>query len=479
MKNAFYILLSVLISVFIGSCGVASETLIVYQYPNDKYGYVDESGKEIIEGKFDYAAPFSEGRALVAMGNRFGYIDGKGEIVIPLEYILADNFYDGRARVNKNNLFGYIDTDGKEIIPCLYDNLGRDSEQEILYGVLSGKCGIIDLKGNTVLPFEYDDMNLSEYPGVILIIKSGLKGFASKSGEILLNPEYSDIDRFANDHYLVCKESGRGILDSQYNTVIPCEFNRINYMKIKGDGFLFKVSQNDLYGIFNSSGSALTPIKYSSIGDFDERGISQVEVDRKHGRINEAGKEILAPIYNRILRENDNLYLISQDYKEGAADSTGHIFIECKYKSIKPIDNGYFVAYVDDGDIVSTCGMFNSNGELIYDFIYRAIASDEYFIYPYLRKEGLWGLADKVTAKFVIPCKFSSISGFVFDGGKYAKTMIAHPKHTNCYKAEGLLDTTGREILPCNYYFVQRVENDVALVRDCDNVGFYNVKLQK
>lgn len=464
----------------ISSCNTTSGTLIVYQFPNGKYGYVDETGKEIIEGKFDYAASFGEDRAVVTMGDMSGYIDRKGEIIIPLEYMMASDFYNGLAKVNKKGLVGYIDKNGKEIISCLYDNLTEDDQQpNILYGILSGKCGIIDKKGATILPFEYDEINVSEYPDLIVIIKSGLKGFANKSGEILLNPDYTEIEKFANNHYLVCQESGWGVIDSNYNEAIPCEFERITRIKDKDDGFLVKVLQNDLYGVLNSKGTALTPVKYSSIGDFDDKGIAQIEIDRKQGRVNEDGKEILAPIYNRILQQEDNLYFLSEDYKEGVADSTGHIFIECKYKSVKALDKNYFVAYEDNNDIIPTCGMFNRKGELIYNFIYRYIIADEYFIYPHLRKEDLTGIANKVTAQFIIPCKFSSIGDFNLDGGKYAKTIIARPKHIDCYKAEGLIDTLGNEILPCNFYYVNSVSNDVASVRDCGSAESYNLKLKK
>lgn len=78
-------------------------TLIPHRCENGKFGYVDEKGKEWIEGKYDYAEEFSEDLAVVQVGRYFGYIDRKGEIVIPLQYTQAAYFLQGRALVAKRN----------------------------------------------------------------------------------------------------------------------------------------------------------------------------------------------------------------------------------------------------------------------------------------------------------------------------------------------------------------------------------------
>ena len=84
-------------------------TLIPHRCENGKFGYVDEKGKECIEGKYDYAEEFSEDLAVVQVGRYFGYIDRKGEIVIPLQYTQAAYFLQGRALVAKEELYGFID----------------------------------------------------------------------------------------------------------------------------------------------------------------------------------------------------------------------------------------------------------------------------------------------------------------------------------------------------------------------------------
>ena len=53
----------------------------------DKWGYIDKSGKIVIEPQFDDASSFSEGLAAVCLGDycplrgKWGYIDKSGEYV--------------------------------------------------------------------------------------------------------------------------------------------------------------------------------------------------------------------------------------------------------------------------------------------------------------------------------------------------------------------------------------------------------------
>ena len=51
---------------------------------NDKYGYVDKTGKVIIPIKYQSVYNFSEGLAMVKLNNRWGAIDKTGEVVVPI-----------------------------------------------------------------------------------------------------------------------------------------------------------------------------------------------------------------------------------------------------------------------------------------------------------------------------------------------------------------------------------------------------------
>ena len=70
---------------------------------NRHFGFVDKSGKYVIDPKFDDAFCFSEGTAAVRIGDaergQWGYIDSTGKFVIDPEWGFAYVFKDGIASV--------------------------------------------------------------------------------------------------------------------------------------------------------------------------------------------------------------------------------------------------------------------------------------------------------------------------------------------------------------------------------------------
>lgn len=59
----------------------------------------------------------------VSQNDKYGFIDKKGNEVIPCEYDEVDYFHDGLAYVAKGNKWGYIDKSGREVTPFIYDEV--------------------------------------------------------------------------------------------------------------------------------------------------------------------------------------------------------------------------------------------------------------------------------------------------------------------------------------------------------------------
>ena len=49
---------------------------------NNKYGYKNAEGKEVVSPKYDLAYPFEEGMAAVRLAGKYGYLDGNGKEVV-------------------------------------------------------------------------------------------------------------------------------------------------------------------------------------------------------------------------------------------------------------------------------------------------------------------------------------------------------------------------------------------------------------
>jgi hypothetical protein len=82
----------------------------------EKYGFIDRTGKTLINPQFDLTEGFSEGLAAVEIGKKWGYIDITGKMVIePQDWFSAKPFHNGLAQVVTHGRWGYIDKTGKYV----------------------------------------------------------------------------------------------------------------------------------------------------------------------------------------------------------------------------------------------------------------------------------------------------------------------------------------------------------------------------
>ncbi|MDR3566078.1 MAG: WG repeat-containing protein [Negativicutes bacterium] len=85
-----------------------------------KYGFIDRTGKTVVDFQFDWAEQFFEGLAMVSKDGKHGYVNTAGEVVISLQFDLADHFAEGLAAVAVNGRWGFIDKQGRMVIAPQY-----------------------------------------------------------------------------------------------------------------------------------------------------------------------------------------------------------------------------------------------------------------------------------------------------------------------------------------------------------------------
>jgi len=144
-----------------------------WQCSNNKWGFIDETGKLIIPCKYDLVHGFVEGLAAVWLNGKGGFIDKTDNVVIPLKYGEISEFSEGLAKVTFNGKYGFIDKTDKVVIPFEYDLAYGFSEKFGLfpsynppegfamvivkgkYGSSEAKYGFFDKMGTNVVPVEY------------------------------------------------------------------------------------------------------------------------------------------------------------------------------------------------------------------------------------------------------------------------------------------------------------------------------------
>lgn len=97
---------------------------------NDKWGYINSSGKLKIEYNYDYAYDFMNNElAIVEFDDIMGVINLEGDLVIPAHFENISVLNDSIFVVRKGGTFGFIDANGKLLTPVnylRYDHVSSD-----------------------------------------------------------------------------------------------------------------------------------------------------------------------------------------------------------------------------------------------------------------------------------------------------------------------------------------------------------------
>lgn len=208
---------------------------VLYPFLRDeKYGYINRTGKVIIQPKFIEAKRFYENRAAVIMKDKkgdekWGIIDNKGNALVEPVYDKIENYSDGVARVWLDGKYGYVDTEGKLVIKPKFSWAGefhegfavvRDTENGP--GYPQGLFGYIDKKGNWVIEPKFDwAYDFSE--GLAPVQIGDRCGYINNKGELVIKPQFVMADEFSEGLAFVMlpdnEEVNWGYIDKNGNLV--------------------------------------------------------------------------------------------------------------------------------------------------------------------------------------------------------------------------------------------------------------------
>lgn len=140
-----------------------SDGLIIYRDYNDKYGYMNASGKVIINPEYDLTYGFNEGIAAVRTDRGWGFIDKSGKLIIQpsFEAVSRNGFSEGLCAVQSNGKWGFIDKSGTWVIEPIFEcpyRIVNGSVGSFHNGfaavALNGQLGYVDKFGNSTFDFQ-------------------------------------------------------------------------------------------------------------------------------------------------------------------------------------------------------------------------------------------------------------------------------------------------------------------------------------
>lgn len=148
-----------------------------------KVGFVDSQGRFKIRPKFDDALPFSGGFAAVQIGDKWGFIDAAGRQVIKPQFKAAYYFREGVATAESESGSVLINPSGK-VLASGYQFLQLISDGRVPAS-RDGKAGYLDLGGKVVIPFQYEETD-SFSSGLAAVKKEGKWGFIDRNGQTVI-----------------------------------------------------------------------------------------------------------------------------------------------------------------------------------------------------------------------------------------------------------------------------------------------------
>jgi serine/threonine protein kinase len=120
---------------------------------NNKFSFINKSGQTINDFTFDNTlCYFTDGAVAVAIQNKWGFIDTTGRIIVQAKYQKVKDFHEGLAAVQEKGLWGCIDKAGNLLAPCQYELFGEFS-QGLATVTKNGKTGLIDKTGKEITRF--------------------------------------------------------------------------------------------------------------------------------------------------------------------------------------------------------------------------------------------------------------------------------------------------------------------------------------
>lgn len=219
---------------------------------NDLWGFVDKTGKIVIEPQFTYAEKCFQGACVVEVGGdgrlgtgKYGIIDKTGKWIVEAQYPHINFFTEDLASVVSDGKLGFMDKTGKWVIEPRFDVHNRNKK----YG-------------------QWDGANARFEEGLACVLSNGKFGYIDKTGKWVIEPQFDEFGNF-KDGYATAKKNGKwGVIDKKGNWVIqPTYCGAQNYKTAKNQFVVYNCSGNTItgQGVIDATGKIIIPLEYLSV----------------------------------------------------------------------------------------------------------------------------------------------------------------------------------------------------------------------
>lgn len=301
---------------------------------NGKYGFINKNGKWLIEPIFEYKNEYffdEAGYCNVVYKEKYGFINREGGWIIPPTYDYLGTFDSvGYCEAKINEKFGFIDRKGNWLIQPIFDYLSGFDEKEYCISMISEKMGVIDRKGEWIIQPIFDDINSFGENGETGAKLNGKMGLIDRHGNWIIQPIYDWINPFDENDYAYSKINNKeGFIGRDGGWIIPPIYDE-DWMSLFFDELDYcRVFLNNKYGYIDRKGNWVIQPIFDHLSWFDEENFCSAKLNNQYGFIDRKGNWIIQTTFEIEGGFNDmGLCIIKDDNKKGYIDRLGNIKVQ-------------------------------------------------------------------------------------------------------------------------------------------------------
>jgi hypothetical protein len=246
---------------------VMSEEMIPVK--NDKWGYLNTSGKLVIPQKYDEVNLFHEGYAIVRANGMYFIIDKQGkEIQVNIPGIISlKSFSEGLAVFDlAGGRSGYIDITGRVVIQPIYNGAGNFSEGLAWAKAQNDEVGFIDQKGTWIIKPSFDKGgDFDSISGLARVKSTGFWVYSQRDGKVKYFMNTKNFGEFKNGFAIGEKTGKYGFFNANAEWAIPPQFDAVKDFK---NGYA-AAKLGDKWGIIDKHGNWVIDPQYLAIKNME------------------------------------------------------------------------------------------------------------------------------------------------------------------------------------------------------------------
>jgi hypothetical protein len=238
---------------------------------------------------------------------------------------------------------------------------------------------------------------------------------------------------------------------------------------------LYPFKRNELWGYLDSTGKEVIAPAYPMAGFFYD-GLAYVQIGDALGYIDVTGKEVIKSKYPAAYNFNEGYACVMEEEDWGVINKAGEMVIEPKFATPMMFHNG-LARFKLDRSLFSTYGFVNTKGDTIIDPIFEkagefsnglCMASKDGYTYGYINEKGEWA----IQPTFDIGAALKINGEYDFSDKDFSNGYVAVLKE----EKYGLMDKTGKMVLPFKYVFLGKYAEGVLPAKKDSLYGYIDLK---